>query len=69
MVREVSDWDADQAERVSAWDLREVLLAYEAFLREQALVVYRHEQLLFVLGGTKDKKPPARPAILRDDDD
>ncbi len=67
-MREVAGYDPARYEEVVNRELREVLLAYEALVRERALVSYRHEQLVYVLGGTKEKKAPMLPPILKDDD-
>lgn len=68
VLREVAGWDAGRYDEVAAWELREVLLAYEWMQRAHALVNFRHEQLLYVLGGSSEKKAPTLPLILRDDD-
>jgi hypothetical protein len=72
MVRDVAGSDFDLAARVLLWPLREMLIAYVARLRAQALDSYRHDQLLYVLAApwTKkgESKPPPVPPILRDPD-
>ncbi len=67
VLREVARYNPALYEDVAAQDLREVLLSFEAMVRERELVAFRHSQLLFVLGGTGDKTPPKMPDILRDD--
>lgn len=67
-MREIAEYDPARYEAIVNRALVEVLFAYEARLRIRELEAYRHQELIFVLGGTKDKTPPVQPAILREDD-
>ena len=52
------------------WPVRDGMLAFEEQLRADAVVEYHHAVLqwtvLFAAGRAKSKKPPPKPAILKD---
>ncbi len=56
--------------RVLDWQLRDVLLAYLAWLRRQASTEFKHSQVVWALIAPHVKKPPTQPklpAILEGD--
>lgn len=68
IVREVAEWDHDAVQRVLNWPLREVLLAYVARLKADALRGYQTALLVWAsrtaMGGKT--KPPDLPNILKE---
>lgn len=67
----MAGWDPLKYEAVLGMPLREVVLSYEAGLREQARADYQHELLRFAvvspyLEKKGNRKPPEPPPILRD---
>ena len=60
----MAGYDPTQYEAIAARDLREVLLGYEALMRDRILAANRHEQTLFALGAT-GKHPPQLPDWIR----
>jgi hypothetical protein len=69
LIRELADYvpgaDYERYEAVKQWPLSEALISYKQRLRQQRLVEYRHQGLIYVLGGLKHK--PKRPKILDED--
>lgn len=69
LVRVLAEYNPGLFDQVLSWPLRDALLALEHRKREEALVAYRHEQVLFTLQAPYVKKgqlkPPRVPAILR----
>jgi hypothetical protein len=73
VLRDVAGYDPTKYEVIARMDLREVLLSFEGRLRERILVQHRHDQILFIHGGSKNKKEPTLPIWIqrqeRDTDD
>jgi len=69
MVRTVAGWDSDRTDRVLLWPLRDLLLAYVAFTKREALERYEHALLVWALLVPHQKNtssPPKLPPILSD---
>ncbi|HET7552198.1 MAG TPA: hypothetical protein VFK04_12980 [Gemmatimonadaceae bacterium] len=49
--------------KVLDWQLRDVLLAYLAWLRREARSRYQHAQLLWGIIATQVTKPPEHPTL------
>lgn len=62
LIRDLAGHDPGRFAEVRGWLLSDALSAFEARLRERALIDYRHEQLLYSFGGLKAK--PKLPRIL-----
>lgn len=74
MVRAVSGYDPERAERLAHWPLRELLLAYLELMRKQAREAHTVSLVLWAIQAPymKDgarQRPPQRPAILREPDE
>ncbi len=68
VLRVVADWDPERIAARALWPLRELLLAYVAFLKRQALERYENDvQVWATLAPHQDQasKPPRLPKILR----
>lgn len=69
-VRQVAAHDYARLAIVAGWPLREVLLAYLAHERTQAMQQYLHAQLLYQIRNSysrqKQDRPPVLPKILRE---
>lgn len=63
MIRELAGYDPARVPAVLRYPLRDGLVAFSERMRIEALAAYRHETLLFVLGGTKEQPRP--PSILQ----
>jgi hypothetical protein len=64
----VAGWDHDKVQRVLDWPIREMLLAFVAELKSQALAAYQSALLIWATRSAfngKLKKPPL-PEILRE---
>lgn len=70
-MRELADWQPDQYARITAWPLREAVLAFEQRLKRQARADYsaallRYAVLAPHLADARDRRAPEPPAILLD---
>jgi len=69
MVRTVAGWDSDRTDRVLLWPLRDLLLAYVAFTKREALERYELQLLVWASLAPHQKnatRPPKAPRILED---
>ncbi len=71
-MREVAGHDYDQAMRIAAWPLRELLVAYVAEQRRIVRAAHERAELLteirFVMSGKKRPRPPAMPRFVHERD-
>jgi len=74
LVREVAEHDFDKALVVATWPLVEVLHAYHAKMKREALDGHRAATLVWAVlhtiplaKGAKKQRQPTIPKILRDD--
>ncbi len=68
MARVVAEWDPAQARLVFRWSLRELLLAYVALLKRDALERYEADLQVWAALAPYQKSatgPPRPPRILR----
>lgn len=69
IVRILARHDFDRLERVIDWPIREVLRAYMAHLRREALLQFRFESLRWaVLAPYSKAEHPGLPGILKEGD-
>lgn len=70
-MRQLAGYDVERAQRIIKWPLREALLSYVNYMREQAALNYRIDTIVWaVLAPYSEKgsnKPPRVPDILRGD--
>ena len=67
VVRGLAEYNVERFDVILAWPLRDVLLAYEHLLRQEALTDYRLSVLAYAVLApwSKDMKPPKLPPLLR----
>ena len=67
LIRELSRYDYDKAQQILCWPVREALVAFIAYLKEEATKAYRHEMLVYasLAPHLKKPEPPKLPEILK----
>jgi hypothetical protein len=68
VVRVVADWDPARVHERLLWSLRDLLLAYLAILRRDALERYQHDLAVWATLAPHQKSPgspPKPPRILK----
>jgi len=68
VIRTVALWNPAAAREVFLWPLRDLLLAYVAILRREALARFEHDVLIWAILAPHQKNPstpPKPPRLLR----
>jgi hypothetical protein len=68
IVRVVADWDPARIRECLVWALRDLLLAYVALLKRDALERYQHDLAVWAMLAPHQKSPgspPKPPKILK----